>query len=65
MLILRKQSLRPLFPGSNEIDQIDKIHDILGTPEANILEKFKELVFFILKRKKYFKTRFKIVKAVM
>jgi len=25
-------SLQPLFPGKTEIDQIDKIHKILGTP---------------------------------
>ncbi|KAM6335821.1 LOW QUALITY PROTEIN: MAPK/MAK/MRK overlapping kinase [Podargus strigoides] len=31
----------PLFPGSNELDQILKIHDIIGTP-ANRLNKFKQ-----------------------
>jgi renal tumor antigen len=35
-------TLRPLFPGSNELDQISKIHDILGTPSASILEKFQQ-----------------------
>lgn len=35
-------SLHPLFPGANEIDQIDKIHDILGTPDQSLLEKFKQ-----------------------
>lgn len=25
-------SLCPLFPGDDELDQINKIHDILGTP---------------------------------
>ncbi|XP_052275642.1 MAPK/MAK/MRK overlapping kinase-like isoform X5 [Dreissena polymorpha] len=35
-------SLHPLFPGSNEVDQIAKIHDIMGTPEPNILNKLKK-----------------------
>ncbi|CAF0918078.1 unnamed protein product [Brachionus calyciflorus] len=35
-------TLNPLFPGSNELDQIDKIHDILGTPDQLLLEKFKK-----------------------
>mmetsp|Transcript_20186 Transcript_20186/g.47814 ORF Transcript_20186/g.47814 Transcript_20186/m.47814 type:complete len:573 (+) Transcript_20186:182-1900(+) len=34
-------SLYPLFPGNNELDQIHKIHNILGTPGPEILEKFK------------------------
>ncbi|XP_074651278.1 MAPK/MAK/MRK overlapping kinase-like isoform X2 [Tubulanus polymorphus] len=34
-------SLHPLFPGSNEVDQIAKIHDVMGTPEANILNKLR------------------------
>ena len=33
--------LHPLFPGQNEIDQVDKIHDILGTPSKEILDKFQ------------------------
>lgn len=37
-------SLHPLFPGSNEVDQIAKIHDIMGTPEPNVLNKFKKYV---------------------
>lgn len=32
-------SLHPLFPGSNEVDQIAKIHDVLGTPPQSILQK--------------------------
>ncbi|WAR18521.1 MOK-like protein [Mya arenaria] len=35
-------TLHPLFPGSNEVDQIAKIHDIMGTPEPNVLNKFKK-----------------------
>ncbi|KAL2642367.1 hypothetical protein R1flu_009954 [Riccia fluitans] len=34
-------SLFPLFPGNNELDQIQKIHKILGTPPAQLLEKMK------------------------
>jgi len=33
--------LYPLFPGKNELDQINKIHNILGTPSQRILEDFK------------------------
>ena len=35
-------SLFPLFPGDNELDQIHKIHNILGTPPAELLEKFQK-----------------------
>ena len=34
-------SLYPLFPGSNEVDQISRIHKVLGTPGPEILQKFK------------------------
>ena len=34
-------SLYPLFPGSNEVDQINRIHKVLGTPNAESLAKFK------------------------
>ncbi|KAG7390609.1 hypothetical protein PHYBOEH_006969 [Phytophthora boehmeriae] len=34
-------SLYPLFPGSNELDQIHRIHKILGTPPPEVLEVFK------------------------
>lgn len=34
-------SLYPLFPGSNEVDQISRIHKVLGTPGADLLQKFK------------------------
>jgi renal tumor antigen len=33
-------ALFPLFPGNNELDQIHKIHNILGTPDAALLSKF-------------------------
>ncbi|XP_052594975.1 MAPK/MAK/MRK overlapping kinase isoform X6 [Peromyscus californicus insignis] len=35
-------SLQPLFPGVNELDQISKIHDIIGTPCQKTLTKFKQ-----------------------
>ena len=35
-------TLRPLFPGSNELDQISKIHDVLGTPPSAVLDKFQQ-----------------------
>lgn len=34
-------SLYPLFPGQNEVDQIARIHKILGTPTPESLAKFK------------------------
>ncbi|XP_053489719.1 MAPK/MAK/MRK overlapping kinase isoform X2 [Ictalurus furcatus] len=35
-------SLKPLFPGTNEVDQVSKIHDVLGTPDCMVLQKFKQ-----------------------
>ena len=35
-------SLYPLFPGTNELDQVTKIHQILGTPPAETLAKLKK-----------------------
>ncbi|NXC46003.1 MOK kinase, partial [Penelope pileata] len=35
-------SSQPLFPGSNDLDQISKIHDIIGTPANKTLKKFKQ-----------------------
>ncbi|XP_057174626.1 MAPK/MAK/MRK overlapping kinase isoform X2 [Ursus arctos] len=35
-------SLQPLFPGANELDQISKIHDVIGTPAEKTLTKFKK-----------------------
>lgn len=34
-------SLYPLFPGSNEVDQISRIHKVLGTPPPEVLNKLK------------------------
>ncbi|POI23299.1 hypothetical protein CIB84_012953, partial [Bambusicola thoracicus] len=33
---------QPLFPGSNDLDQISKIHDVIGTPANRTLNKFKQ-----------------------
>lgn len=33
-------ALFPLFPGNNELDQVNKIHNIMGTPSAEILAEF-------------------------
>ncbi|EGD78631.1 CMGC/RCK/MOK protein kinase [Salpingoeca rosetta] len=35
-------SLYPLFPGSNELDQINKIHDIIGTPPPQVMSKIRK-----------------------
>jgi renal tumor antigen len=35
-------TLCPLFPGDNELDQLHKIHEKLGTPSDKLLQRFKE-----------------------
>ncbi|XP_006824841.1 MAPK/MAK/MRK overlapping kinase-like [Saccoglossus kowalevskii] len=40
-VIFEVMSLHPLFPGSNEVDQIAKIHDIMGTPDNTVLNKLR------------------------
>lgn len=35
-------SLFPLFPGNNELDQIQKIHNIMGTPPPEMMAKLKK-----------------------
>jgi len=35
-------SLFPLFPGNNELDQVHKIHNILGTPPQHVLDNFQK-----------------------
>eukprot|EP00050_Salpingoeca_kvevrii_P019636 m.88539 g.88539 ORF g.88539 m.88539 type:complete len:473 (-) comp8507_c1_seq1:68-1486(-) len=35
-------SLYPLFPGTNELDQITKIHDTMGTPSPQLLAKIRK-----------------------
>jgi len=34
-------TLVPLFPGKNELDMIHRIHNVLGTPAQEILDRFK------------------------
>ncbi len=34
-------ALYPLFPGLDESDQIHRIHNILGTPKASVVAKFR------------------------
>jgi renal tumor antigen len=38
-------ALFPLFPGSNELDQIEKIHAVMGTPSKELQLKFKRYAF--------------------
>lgn len=35
-------SLFPLFPGKNELDQIERIHNVFGTPDKTLITKFKK-----------------------
>ena len=35
-------SLFPLFPGNDEVDQVHKIHNILGSPEKALLANFQK-----------------------
>lgn len=35
-------ALYPLFPGLDETDQIHRIHNILGTPNANVVAKLRQ-----------------------
>ena len=32
---------KPLFPGKDEMDQIHRINNILGTPKQEVLDRFK------------------------
>lgn len=34
-------ALFPLFPGNNELDQVHKIHNILGTPSQDVIDRFE------------------------
>jgi renal tumor antigen len=34
-------ALFPLFPGANELDQVERIHDIMGSPPPQVLERYK------------------------
>lgn len=41
--------MKPLFPGNNEIDQLSKIHQILGSPSIQFLSRLKtrQVKFFL------------------
>lgn len=36
-------SLFPLFPGADEVDQINRIHKVVGTPEKELLIKLRKV----------------------
>ncbi|XP_070493084.1 MAPK/MAK/MRK overlapping kinase-like [Chironomus tepperi] len=44
-------TLHPLFPGISAIDQLDKIHCILGKPSDSILDRFKNREIFNFKNR--------------
>ncbi|XP_071454622.1 MAPK/MAK/MRK overlapping kinase-like isoform X2 [Hetaerina americana] len=35
-------TLKPLFPGANEMDQISRIHSLIGIPSTRTMEKFRK-----------------------
>lgn len=35
-------ALFPLFPGSNELDQVHRIHKVMGTPSSQVLAEFEK-----------------------
>ncbi|CUG82720.1 Hypothetical protein, putative [Bodo saltans] len=41
-VFFENMSLYPLFPGNNELDQIHKIHNIMGTPPTDLLNRLKK-----------------------
>jgi renal tumor antigen len=43
-------ALSPLFPGANETDQIERIHQVLGTPDQVTLDEFKKYSHLSLPR---------------
>lgn len=36
-------TLKPLFPGENQVDQLNKIHNVLGSPSRDVLRRMKHL----------------------
>ncbi|KAG4070601.1 hypothetical protein HA402_013521 [Bradysia odoriphaga] len=36
-------TLKPLFPGENQTDQLNKIHSVLGSPSKDVLRRLKHL----------------------
>lgn len=41
-ILFELTTLYPLFPGSNEADQIHRIHRVLGTPNASIIARLRK-----------------------
>ena len=41
-ILFELTTLYPLFPGSDEVDQINRIHRVLGTPSASVLSKLQK-----------------------
>lgn len=41
-MLYELMTTKPLFPGKHEIDQIARIHKVLGTPSRDILNQFKQ-----------------------
>jgi serine/threonine protein kinase len=41
-ILFELTTLYPLFPGADEVDQINRIHRVLGTPSATVLSKLKK-----------------------
>lgn len=41
-ILFELTTLYPLFPGADEVDQINRIHRVLGTPSASVLAKLKK-----------------------
>ena len=41
-MLYELMTTKPLFPGKHEIDQITRIHSIVGTPSRDLLTKFKQ-----------------------
>ena len=40
-MLFELMTLNPLFPGKNELDQIQRIHSVLGTPREDVLANFR------------------------
>ena len=41
-ILFELTTLYPLFPGSDETDQINRIHRVLGTPKASVVSKLRK-----------------------
>jgi len=41
-VIFEITALFPLFPGADEVDQINRIHKVIGTPKESVLNKLRE-----------------------